>query len=48
MATPATNTVTKALLGGEDEVRKEALIQLLKDRETLSEEAETYMTRKTW
>jgi hypothetical protein len=48
MATPATNTITKALISGEDEVRKQELIDYLKDREELSEEAEDYMKRKTW
>lgn len=48
MATPATNTVTKALLEGEDEIRKQELIDFLKERDELSEEAEEYLQRKTW
>ncbi len=43
MASPATNTITRALLVGEDKARKEKMITWLKSRNMLDASTEKYL-----
>jgi Asp-tRNA(Asn)/Glu-tRNA(Gln) amidotransferase C subunit len=41
------NTITRAVIQGEDKLRKDKMIEWLKDREMLSTSAETYLETGT-